>query len=66
MFRYLIRYRTIILAIVATLLLIAAPVWIFDVPWQDMRDFLIACLTALALIIAAAFVVGYLLRRFRR
>ncbi len=63
------RYRTIILGSVATLLLLAAAVFSFDVDWREIAAFLGYSLLLLGVVIlAAALLVGLLvlLRRLIR
>ncbi len=66
MFKRIKKFRTIILAVIATLLLIGSAIWIFDVPWQGMAEMLLVCLMFVVLIMAAASGLAYLVNRLRR
>ena len=48
------RYRTPVLAILATLMLVGSAIWSFDIPWQDMLGYFVICLFGVAIIAIAA------------
>ncbi|MEX1665804.1 hypothetical protein [Zhongshania arctica] len=52
------RYRTPVLAVVATMMLVCSAVWSFDVPWQDIAEYLLLCVLGVGFIalLAAALV----------
>ncbi|MFT7406398.1 hypothetical protein [Zhongshania sp.] len=52
------RYRTPVLAVVATVILVWSAVWSFDVPWQDIAEYLLLCVLGVGFIalLAAALV----------
>lgn len=61
------KYRTIILGLLSLSLLIGSAVQIFDVPWYEMREFVIGAFLFVGLItlcaLAAAIVINLLRRR---
>ena len=59
------RYRTPVLAVVATLLLLWSTVTIFDVPVKEVAGFLLICLVGVMLIVLLAFVFSWLLQKLR-
>lgn len=60
------RYRTPVLAVTATVLLVWSAVVIFGLPAEEMLGFLLVCVIGVALIIALALISGWLLQWFRR
>ncbi|WP_159268437.1 hypothetical protein [Zhongshania aliphaticivorans] len=52
------RYRTPVLAVLATVMLVCSAVWSFDVPWQDIAEYLLLCVVGVGFIalLAAALV----------
>ena len=50
------RYRTPVLAVLATMMLVCSAVWSFDVPWRDIAEYFLLCVmgvTFIALLAAA-------------
>ncbi len=60
------QWRTIILAVTMTALLLASALWIFDVEPMVLGQLLLACVLGLMAIIAAAFVFSLLRVLIRR
>ena len=60
------RYRTPVLAVTATALLVWSAVVIFGLPVEEMLGFLLVCFIGVALIIALALIPGWLWQWFRR
>ncbi|WP_269619188.1 hypothetical protein [Zhongshania sp. BJYM1] len=52
------RYRTPVLAVLATTMLVCSAVWTFDVPWRDIAEYLLLCVFGVGFIalLAAALV----------
>ncbi|MBO6754143.1 MULTISPECIES: hypothetical protein [Spongiibacter] len=48
------RYRTPVLAVLATLMLVSSAVWSFDVPWRDILSYLLLCVLGVTVIAALA------------
>lgn len=48
------RYRTPVLAVLATLMLVSSAVWSFDIPWQQVAQYFIICLLGVVVIALAA------------
>lgn len=48
------RYRTPVLAVLATLMLVSSAVWSFDVPWREVLGYLLLCVLGVSIIAAAA------------
>ncbi len=65
MLRHWRRYRTPILAVLATLLLVWSTVAIFDVPAMEMMGFLLVCVAGVAIIILLAFLLSLLRQKLR-
>lgn len=63
--RRLRRYRTPVLALIATLLLVWSTVVIFDVPISEVLGFLLVCVLGVACIVALAFVFSWCLQKLR-
>lgn len=59
------RYRTPVLVVVTTLLLVWSTVVIFDVPLAEVTGFLIVCVLGLLFIVLLAFIASWFLQRFR-
>lgn len=59
------RYRTPVLVVVTTLLLVWSTVVIFDVPLAEVTGFLIVCVIGLGFIVLLAFIASWFLQRFR-
>lgn len=50
------RYRTPVLAVLATVMLVCSAVWSFDVPWREIAEYFLLCVLGvgfLALLAAA-------------
>lgn len=62
----LLRYRTLVLGVVMTALLIGTAVWVFDADGAGMLRLAFACLVLLAAIIAAGAIGALLLIAFKR
>lgn len=56
------RYRTPVLAVLATVMLVCSAVWSFDVPWSEIIGYLIACVLGMVIIVTAAGIVVFLLK----
>ena len=52
------RYRTPVLAVLATLMLVSSAVWSFDVPWRDILGYLLLCVLGVTVIAALAALLG--------
>lgn len=48
------RYRTPVLAVLATLMLVSSAIWSFDIPWQEVAQYFVICLLGVAVIALAA------------
>lgn len=59
------RYRTPVLAVLATLMLVGSAVWSFNIPWQDMLEYFVICLAGVAIIVVAALACVALIKLFR-
>jgi uncharacterized membrane protein len=44
------RYRTPVLAVLATVMLVCSAVWSFDVPWQDIAVYFLLCVLGVGFI----------------
>jgi hypothetical protein len=44
------RYRTPVLAVLATVMLVCSAVWSFDVPWQDIAVYFLLCVLGVSFI----------------
>lgn len=60
------RWRTPVLGVVATTLLIGAAIVIFDADPYELLEFLLGATLGLGLLIGVAALAGYLMNRFRR
>ncbi len=56
------RYRTPVLAVLATVMLVCSAVWSFDVPWSEIIGYLIACLLGVTVIVISAALVVFLFK----
>ena len=56
------RYRTPVLAVLATLMLVSSAVWSFDVPWRDILGYLLLCVLGVTVIAALAAATGWLFK----
>lgn len=63
--RFFKRYRTAVLGVVATAMLVSASVNSFGVPLRDMLEFLLAAVLGLGIVMGVAFVAALLLRRLK-
>ncbi|HCS29574.1 MAG TPA: hypothetical protein DIW43_19120 [Spongiibacteraceae bacterium] len=59
------RYRTPVLAVVTTALLVWSTVVIFEVPLAEVAGFLAVCVAGVGIIMVLAFITSWLLQRFR-
>lgn len=48
------RYRTPVLAVLSTLILLASAVWSFDVPWRLLLEYMMLCALGVGLLIVLA------------
>ncbi|QQD19844.1 hypothetical protein I6N98_08405 [Spongiibacter nanhainus] len=60
------RYRTPVLSVVATVLLVTSAVYSFDVPWQDMMTYLAVCVAGVLVIACAAGLLVTVIKLLRR
>ncbi|HUH38835.1 MAG TPA: hypothetical protein VL027_12905 [Spongiibacteraceae bacterium] len=60
------RWRTPVLGVVATVLLIGAAIVTFDADPRELLEFLLGAVLGLGLLVLVALVAGYLLNRLRR
>lgn len=66
MMKWFKKYRTIILGLVSLALLIGSAVKVFDVPWYEMREFVIGAFLFVGLISLCALTAAVLLALLRR
>ncbi|WP_372864803.1 hypothetical protein [Spongiibacter sp.] len=59
------RYRTPVLAVLATLMLVCSAVWSFDVPWREILGYLLMCVLGVLVIASAAAATVYLIKTLR-
>ena len=59
------RYRTPVLAVLATLMLVGSAVWSFDIPWQDIAEYFLLCVAGVACMAALSAVLVFILKRLR-
>ncbi len=60
------RWRTPVIGVLASAVLIGAAIGVWDVDPREMLALLLFCVIGVAVIIGAAFLLSLLLRRFRR
>lgn len=61
------RYRTPVLALIATVLLASSAVWSFDIPWQDILQYVLLSaigVVIIALLAAVCVAIFKLLRKY--
>ncbi|WP_027873831.1 hypothetical protein [Spongiibacter marinus] len=59
------RYRTPVLAVLATVMLVCSAVWSFDVPWSEVLGYLLVCVLGVAVIVAAATATVFVMKKLR-
>lgn len=59
------RYRTPVLAVLATLMLVGSAVWSFDIPWQVIAEYFVICMLGVAVIAVAAGVLVAIIKALR-
>lgn len=59
------RYRTPVLAVLATVMLVCSAVWSFDVPWSEVLGYLLMCVLGVAVIVAAATATVFVMKKLR-
>jgi hypothetical protein len=56
------RYRTPVLAVLATGMLVASAIGSFDIPWQEVAGYLLICVLGVASIAGAAALMVFLIK----
>lgn len=59
------RYRTPVLAVLATLMLVCSAVWSFDVPWRDIAEYFLLCVLGVGFVAMLSAVLVFILKRLR-
>ncbi len=59
------RYRTPVLAVLATTMLVCSAVWSFDVPWREILSYLLLCVFGVLVIVGAAAATVYVMKKLR-
>ncbi len=59
------RYRTPVLAVLATAMLVCSAVWSFDVPWREILSYLLLCVLGVLVIVGAAAATVYVMKKLR-
>jgi|TARA_Y100001936_G_scaffold252750_1_gene313889 hypothetical protein len=59
------RYRTPVLAVLATVMLVCSAVWSFDVPWREVLGYLLMCVLGVVVIVAAATATVFVMKKLR-
>ncbi|MEX1670786.1 hypothetical protein AB4876_17845 [Zhongshania guokunii] len=59
------RYRTPVLAVLATLMLVSSAVWTFDVPWQDIASYFLLCVVGVGVVALLSAALVFALKRLR-
>lgn len=60
------RYRTPVLSVLATVLLVTSAVYSFDVPWRNMAAYLAICIAGVLVIACAAGLLVLVIKLLRR
>ena len=60
------RYRTPVLAVLATLMLVGSAMWSFDVPWQDMATYFVLCIAGVIFVALLSAALVFVVKRLRR
>lgn len=59
------RYRTPVLAVIATLMLVCSAVWSFDIAWREVLSYLLLCVLGVTGIAAAAAATVFVFKKLR-
>jgi dolichyl-phosphate-mannose--protein O-mannosyl transferase len=64
-FRQFKRYRTPVLAVLSTVMLVFSAVWTFNIPWQEILEYFVICLLGVLFVALLSAALVYILKRFR-
>ncbi|MBQ0759386.1 MAG: hypothetical protein KBT72_07015 [Zhongshania sp.] len=59
------RYRTPVLAVLATVMLVCSAVWSFNVPWRDIAEYFLLCVLGVAFIALLAAALVFTINKIR-
>jgi|TARA_R110000782_G_scaffold20779_21_gene56272 dolichyl-phosphate-mannose--protein O-mannosyl transferase len=59
------RYRTPVLAVLATVMLVCSAVWSFDVPWRDIAQYFLLCVLGVAFIALLAAALVFVMKKIQ-
>ncbi|WP_373078005.1 hypothetical protein [Zhongshania sp.] len=59
------RYRTPVLAVLATLMLVGSAVWSFEIPWQDIAQYFLLCVAGVGFVVILSAGLVFVAKRLR-
>ncbi|MFT6552511.1 MAG: dolichyl-phosphate-mannose--protein O-mannosyl transferase [Zhongshania marina] len=59
------RYRTPVLAVLATVMLVCSAVWSFDVPWREIAEYFLLCVLGVGFLALLAAALVFTLHKIR-